>query len=441
VDSVVVAIIAGLPWSLGRSPEAAVISSLPGARPLAPAFPALTCPAQATLTTGAPAARHGIVANGLFDRDYLRVSFWEQSGRLVQGTRVWQDLKARKPGFTTALLFLQNSIGAGVDAVVTPAPVHRADGSIVSSCYARPRGLYEELAAKLGPFDLAGYWGPMASIKSSRWIAAAAREVFLKLRPNLLFVYLPHLDYPLQRLGPDSPAIRDELKLVDSLVGEIRDWSRAGGAELVVLSDYAMTQVSGAVMPNRILREAGLLEVREVDGREYLDVAASAAFAMADHQVAHVYARAGAVAAARAALGGAPGIERILGGPEKAEYGIDHPRSGDLVLLSSTDRWFAYYWWHDDAKAPDFARTVDIHRKPGYDPCELFFDPAARAIPLDPSLVKGSHGLAPRPVCVQRTGRDEREMAFIAGPPAHRRDGEFSEAGGVAGYLSDLFTT
>jgi len=424
---VVVVNIAGLSWAMG-SDRAAVptIAGLPGAAPLRPSFPAVTCSVQATITTGRPPAAHGIVANGLFDRDFLQVRFWEQSDSLVQARKIWEIARDRDSEFTCAILFWQNSIGAAADVILTPAPIHKHDGGMVPSCYSRPAGLYDKLAARLGPFDLTSYWGPMASIKSSQWIASAAREVFHQAKPSLTLIYLPHLDYPLQKFGPGSPRTREELKATDELALEIKQWAKAGGAELIVLSEYGMTPVTGAILPNVLLRKAGLIEVREVAGMEYLDVAASRAFAVVDHQVAHVYARPGSVKAARAALAGADGIEAVLADPEMAELRIDHPRAGELMLVSRPDRWFAYYWWEDHAKVPDFARAVDIHRKPGYDPCELFVDMATRSISMDTSLVKGSHGRLPD---------DPAHMAFFAGAP-HAGDAVAAED--VAGIIDTL---
>jgi len=411
VRKLVVVNIAGLSWDLARHDAMPTTANFPGARPMRPLLPAVTCTMQATLTTGAAPAGHGIIANGLFDRDFQAVRFWEQSARLVQTPRIWQTARERKPDFTCAMLFWQNSVGADADIVLTPAPVHKADGGMVSSCYSRPTGLYDELEAKLGPFDLMSYWGPMASVKSSRWIASAAKEVFDLFAPDLTLVYLPNLDYPVQKLGPSAPELREHLEQTDALVAEISAWARAGGAEVVLLSEYGMTPVSGAIFPNRILRQAGLLEVREVAGMEFLDIAASKAFAMVDHQVAHIFTKPDATPAARAALEGVDGVGAILDSSGKKAAGLDHPRSGDLVALSAADRWFAYYWWEDAGRAPDFARTVDIHRKPGYDPCEMFIDIATRSISLDTSLVRASHGLVP-----ERLG----SMAYFACEAAGR---------------------
>jgi hypothetical protein len=151
---------------------------------------------------------------------------------------------------------------------------------------------------------------------------------------------------------------------------------------------------------------------------EYLDPMTSRAFAVADHQLAHVYVRRPEdLDATREALRSLPGIDQLLDDEGKKANGLDHPRSGELVAIAEPDAWFTYYYWLDDARAPDFAQLVEIHRKPGYDPAELFMDPedpyvrlkAAKAIarkklgmryrlavvPLDPSLIRGSHGRLP----------------------------------------------
>jgi hypothetical protein len=157
---------------------------------------------------------------------------------------------------------------------------------------------------------------------------------------------------------------------------------------------------------------------REPLGWETLDCGASRAFAVADHQIAHVYVRrAEDVSAVAELLRRTAGIEQVLDRAGQREVGLDHERSGELVAVAAPRAWFTYYFWLDDALAPDYARTIDIHRKPGYDPVELFVDPrlafpklriAARlaqkllgfryymdVIGLDASIVKGSHGRLP----------------------------------------------
>jgi len=309
-------------------------------------------------------------------------------------------------------------MGASTDWTVTPRPAYPADGRKIPDFYARPPALHGRLRAALGEFPLFRFWGPGADIVSTEWIAAAAALVMREERPDLALCYLPHLDYALQKSGPEHPSIPAEAAAVDRAAAPLLDLAREQGRAVLVVSEYGICAVSGAVHPNRALREAGLLEVHANATGEHLDPLASRAFAVCDHQVAHVYASDEASRRkAEEVLGALPGVDRVLGGAGRTAAGLDHPRAGDLVLLAKPDRWFAYYHWLDDAAAPDYARTVDIHRKPGYDPVELFLDPAkplvkarlaakvaARKagfrnlldfIPLDASLVKGSHGLLP----------------------------------------------
>ncbi len=359
---------------------------------LEPPFPAVTLPVQATLTTGRSPAEHGIVANGFYRRDFEDVSFWEQSGRLVAGgsPRLWEAAREKRPGQRSAVLFWQLSLYAGADLVLSPKPIHTAAGEIWSVCYSRPPALFEGLRRKQGEFDLKTYWGPLASIASSQWIAGATMEVLARDEPpDLVLTYLPVLDYVHQKEAPKSAAARAELARLDQVLGTLFAAAARSGHAPVVLSEYAITEVSRPIYPNRALREAGLHADREVNGREYLDTGDSRAFAVVDHQVAHVYVR------ERTDLKAAKGVLLGLDGVE-GEEPIAHARAGEIVLAAKRDAWFAYPWWQDDARAPDFARTVDIHRKPGYDPCELFFDPPTRGISLDAKRVKGSHGAVPR---------------------------------------------
>lgn len=357
-----------------------------------PSFPALTASMQATITTGQSAARHGMIANGLYDRRRYAVDLWAQSHKLVEGERIWDTLRDSMPDAKTGVICFQNIMFSGCDVLLTPAPKHLHDGKLISSCYTKPIGLYDELAAEIGEFNLMQYWGPMAGIGSSQWIAKAAAKIWNKFELNLLFVYLPHLDYCLQKFGPDAPQIQPELKALDELVGGLV--AEAGAENVAVISEYGMTPVSGAVGINRLLRKGGYISVREVGGMEYLDMGMSRAFAMVDHQVAHVFFNdPSAVSEVRSLLEETEGVGRVLGETGKKELCIDHPNAGELVALSDPDKWFSYQWWLDPKKAPDFAYTVDIHNKPGYDPQELFFDPVNKCIAQDSSLVKGSHGL------------------------------------------------
>ncbi|HUK82827.1 MAG TPA: alkaline phosphatase family protein [Verrucomicrobiae bacterium] len=367
--------------------------------PMRPSFPAVTCSVQATLLSGKPPSQHGIVANGCFNRETFEVKFWEQPAALVQAPRLWDML----PGCKTAVLFWQNSMFAHSDIIITPRPLH-LDSGLMQWCYSKPAGYYEEVAREIGDFKLQSYWGPVASLASSRWIGRAARFTWRKHKPNLLLAYLPHLDYSSQKFGPDSPQAQQAMREIDALVGELlQEFSRE--AEVIVCSEYSLTPVNGALYPNRLLRDAGLLRVREIAGKEYLDFELSDAFAMVDHQIAHIYCKSNAIAAANQALEGEASAEprrngRLALQSTAIEFThIDHPRSGELVAIAPRDKWFAYYWWKDWAKAPEFACTVDIHRKPGYDPCELWFDwprfLRTHRLPTtatNPELVKGSHG-------------------------------------------------
>lgn len=384
-------------------------------RPMTPVLPAVTCAVQSSMLTGKSPREHGIVGNGWFDRTMNEVQFWKQSNPLVQGEKVWESARRRDPTVTTLNMFWWYNMYSSADWSVTPRPMYKADGRKIPDCYGEPPELRDELQAKLGRFPLFSFWGPASSIASSRWIADATMLAHAKHQPTLTLVYLPHLDYPLQKLGPDDPRIRDEVASIDAVVGDLLDHFRARGVRPIIVSEYGIEPVDDAVYLNRILRREGMLRVRQEEGLELLDAGASLAFAVADHQIAHIYVkRAEDVAKMRELIEAVPGVDRVLDRDAQREHGLDHERSGELVAIAEPRRWFSYYYWLDDAKAPDFARTVDIHRKPGYDPVELFLDPKLRApklaiasklarrklgfrtlldvIPLDGSLVRGSHG-------------------------------------------------
>ncbi|MDA1017256.1 MAG: alkaline phosphatase family protein [Planctomycetota bacterium] len=389
------------------------------ARPMQTVLPAVTCTAQSTMLTGTMPRDHGIVANGWYFRDLAEVSLWRQSNRLVHGERLYDAARQRDADYTVAKMFWWYNMYADVDWSVTPRPSYPADGRKVLDSYSQPAELKDELQSTLGTFPLFKFWGPTAAIESSRWIADASVEVMQRHRPSLTLVYLPHLDYNLQRLGPHDPRIHDDIRAVDAEAGKVIAAARELGAEILVVSEYAITAVDQPVHINRVLRDHGYLSVRrEPLGWESLDCGASRAFAVADHQVAHVYVRRSEdIETVAELLGKTDGIDQVLNRQQQAACGIDHERSGELVAISAANAWFTYYFWLDDALAPDYARTVDIHRKPGYDPVELFVDPkltfpklrvAGRllqkmlgfryymdVIGLDASIVRGSHGRVP----------------------------------------------
>jgi predicted AlkP superfamily pyrophosphatase or phosphodiesterase len=365
-------------------------------RPLQPVFPALTCTAQATLRTGQPPACHGMPANGFFDAALRKPFFWEQSSALVQGPRIWEAFRDR--GGTVALAFFQQSLGEAVDQLVSPAPVHTHGGGMLMGCYSKPDDLAARLTRTAGrPFRLRHYWGPLASVKASDWIAdAVAGLLSAPDAPDLCLTYLPGLDYDLQRFGPRHPKSVKALAVVRRELEHLFAAARANGYEVLAFGDYAITATeNGAVFPNRALRDAGLFAVRRIKGMCYPDFHQSAAYALPDHQIAMVSCfEPSALPRVADALRSLDGVAQVLDRARQAERGVDHPRAGDLLLVARPGRWFAYPWWQDAREAPDYARHVDIHNKPGYDPCELFFGRTPFSVSLDTAKVKGTHGLA-----------------------------------------------
>ena len=414
---------------------------------VAPAFPAVTCTAQSNYLTGKSPSQHGIVGNGWFNRELAETQFWKQSNHIVQGQKIWEALRAGNAKATCANCFWWFNMYSSVDYAITPRPMYPADGRKFFDVYSWPYSIREEIKRDLGEFPFFGFWGPVAGIDSprgkadcaTRWIAESAKWIENKYSPTLNLVYLPHLDYNLQRHGvyakgsagsplpaggahgvtrPTNPLIHRDLREIDAIVGGLIDYFTERGVQVVLLSEYGITNVDMPVHLNRIFRTQGWLTVKDELGLEILDAGASKVFAVADHQVAHVYLNDPTLEnSVRAVLEKTPGVEKVLGKAEKIAAGIDHPRGGDLIVVARENAWFTYYYWLDDARAPDFARTVDIHRKPGYDPAELFLDPkiplpklkvAGRllqkklgfrmlmdVVPLDATLVKGSHGRRP----------------------------------------------
>ncbi len=406
---------------------------------IAPAFPAVTCTAQSNYITGKLPSEHGIVGNGWFNREFAETQFWKQSNQVVHGQKIWDELREQSdlvtrhlPPVTSANCFWWFNMYSSVDYSITPRPMYPADGRKFFGVYSWPYSIREEIKKDLGEFPFFSFWGPAAGMDSpqgkaeaaSHWIAESAKWIENKYSPTLNLIYLPHLDYNLQRHGTYAPsgnlnpAIHRDLREIDAIVGDLIDFFGKRDVPVVLLSEYGITNVDTPVHLNRIFRERGWLTVKDELGLEILDAGASKVFAVADHQVAHVYLNNPSLEnSVREVLEKTSGVEKNLGKPEKIAAGIDHPRAGDLIAVARENAWFTYYYWLDDACAPDFARTVDIHRKPGYDPAELFLDlkiPAVKlkiawrllqkklglrmlmdVIPLDATLVKGSHGRRP----------------------------------------------
>jgi predicted AlkP superfamily pyrophosphatase or phosphodiesterase len=425
-----------------------------------PVIPALTCSAQSTYLTGLPPAKHGVVANGWYHRELAEVQFWKQSNHLVHGRKVWEELRENHPGFTCAKLFWWYNMYSSADYSITPRPMYPADGRKVFDVYTHPFSIRPEIKKDLGEFPFPTFWGPAAGVASphggpdaaSRLIANSAKWIEERHQPTLSLVYLPHLDYNLQRLGPTHPDIRQDMVAIDAIVGDLIQFFQSRSVRVMLLSEYGITPVDTPIHLNREFRKQGWLTIKEELGLELLDYGASRAFAVADHQVAHIYLNDLSLESrVRAVVEKTPGVAQVLNRAEQAAIGLDHPRAGDLVALARENAWFTYYYWMDDHVAPDFARCVDIHRKPGYDPVELFLDPDLKfpklkilrrllqkklgfrmlmdVIPLNATLVKGSHGIKPR---------SEKDFPLLIADSAALVDSSHLEPTQVYGLIKQL---
>lgn len=375
-----------------------------------PMLPAVTTSVQSTYVTGKWPSEHGIVGNGWYDKNDVEIKFWKQSNKLVQAEKIWDRAKREDPSFTVSKMFWWYNMYSTADYSVTPRPDYLADGRKMPDCYSHPASLRDELQKELGQFPLFKFWGPGADITSTRWIADASVFTDKKYNPRLTLIYLPHLDYCLQKYGIDIDKISSHLKEIDTVVKDLINYYITAGARIILLSEYGISNVSNPIHINRVLRQQDLIGIRVERGLELLDAGASKSFAVADHQIAHVYVNDLSVYdTVKRIVQNVPGVAQVLDKQQQAAYHINHERSGDFVLMADEKSWFTYYFWTDDSVAPDYARVVDIHKKPGYDPVELFMTSKARAaykllrkkvglryvmdvIPLDATLVKGSHG-------------------------------------------------
>ena len=370
---------------------------------LAASFPAITWPVQANMLTGKLANEHGVIANGFFWRDKHEVEMWTAWNDKIQQPQLWDHLHRGSSPKKSAVWFPMLSKGCGADNICMPAPIHNPDGSESLWCYTKPVELYGELRDSLGHFPLKHFWGPLAGIPSSKWITQSAAFAAKKFSPDFFYIYVPHLDYAAQKSGPNSPGALQAVVELDGLLDEFFQSVSALNADatFLVVSEYVITEVKHVLYPNRILREAGLVVVKPEQSDkpfEQLDFIASQAWALVDHQFSHIFVRdrdSSVISRVVDLFKNQVGVAEVLAGDQLAKYGLNHERSGDVVVISNSTSWQAYYWWQDDALAPSYARTVDIHRKPGYDPVELHFDPVNRCIPLDATLIRGSHGAPP----------------------------------------------
>jgi predicted AlkP superfamily pyrophosphatase or phosphodiesterase len=407
-------------------------------------FPAVTTTAQSAMLTGKEASEHGIVGNGWYFKDLAEVGFWKQSNAIVESPKIWEVLKARDNSFTCANSFWWYNMYSSVDYSMTPRPHYPADGSKILDLYSSPKQFHYDIEKDIGKFPFFNFWGPKAGIASSKWIANAAIKVQQQYMPNLHLIYLPHLDYNLQRLGPNDPKIAQDLREIDQVVKKLCLEFKTLKTEFMIVSEYGITSVEQPIHINKELRKKGYITIRNTFDYELLDCGASEAFAVADHQIAHIYVKDNnKLSQLKAELEQIPGVESVLDEQSKITHGIDHSRAGDLILIAKKNAWFTYYYWLDDNKAPDFARTIDIHRKPGYDPVEMFLDPNKKfmslriiskilkkklgfrmlldIIPLKPELVKGSHG---------RLSKDKEDWPIVIGQ---------SELIKESKYLTDVY--
>ena len=363
-------------------------------------FPAVTCTVQASFRTASAPADHGMVANGLFNKQLKKVLFWEQAASQIAGPRIWDNFKTN--GGTVGIMFWQQSLGEDADIILSPSPIHKHHGGMIQDCYSKPAGLYDLLKNKTGgPFNLMNYWGPLASPKSSQWIADATSSLIAdkEKSPNLLFTYLPALDYDLQRFGPNNPRCKKSWIAVSEQIKQLTDTAKENNYEILIFGDYAITACEhGAVHPNKALLDAGLLGIRDIKGMQYLDLYASRAFAVADHEIAHIHIADNAdIPAAKAALEALPGIETVITPATTGLAPVEQcltttPTSGELLAVVKDGYWMSYRWWDNPKQAPDYASHVDIHNKPGFDPCELFFGWPPGSITSNENRVGGTHG-------------------------------------------------
>ena len=359
-------------------------------------FPCVTWPSQSAVLTGKRPNQHGVIANGFYWRESQKVEMWTAWNEVIEQPQIWDVLKEQ--GKTSLAWFPMLSKGCGADYVCMPAPIHQPDGSEDLWCYTKPQEFYGELLEEFQHFPLQHFWGPMANIKSTQWIADSAVKAIEKFAPDFNYLYFPHLDYAAQKTGPDSDDAIQATRELDNLISSFTNSvTEVVGDDVLwmIASEYVITPVDHVLYPNRMLREAGFLKVKTLDGLEHIDFEASKAWALVDHQFSHIFVKNASnenINRIHEIFETADGVDEVLVGDNRQKRAMDHKRSGEVVVISTHNSWQAYYWWLDNELAPAFASTVDIHRKPGYDPIELHFDFANKKVPLDATLAKGSHG-------------------------------------------------
>lgn len=379
-----------------------------------PILPAVTCSIQTTYLTGKWPSEHGVIGNGWYNKEQAEIQFWKQSNHLVEAPSIWEEARKINPDFTCANMFWWYNMYSTADYSLTPRPQYRANGLKKPDCYSFPSSLRDEIQDKLGTFPLFDFWGPRTTIKSSQWIADASTYVHDQYNPTLQLIYLPHLDYCMQKYHADSQEVQKDIKELDELLKGLIEFYENKNITPILVSEYGISPVSKPIHLNRIFRKQGWLSIRNENKKELLDAGASKVFAVADHQVAHIYCSPQLEENVLKLLKKTQGVEEVLDKEEMQKRNLWHKRSGNFMVVAKKEAWFTYYYWLDDKKAPDFARTVDIHNKPGYDPVEMFLNTEKKGIklkiiaklllkkigfrvlfdfiPLNANLIQGSHG-------------------------------------------------
>ena len=409
-DHVVLVSIPGLrPRDLRHMPGLRSLVAAGDQAPLVPSFPCASWPVQANLLTGQLPRRHGVIASGCYHRQQGDVELWNSSSDIVSAPMIWDTLRDHHPELISAAWFPMVAGSCRSNYVCSTQSHYLQQPDEQDACDTRPGQLYNTLRHELGSIPQADAGQTEMQFDTSAWMARSASRVAHSVQPHLFYLSFSHLLETAQQHGPDSPNTRDALAELDRALGILIDGFQSAyeGRNLLwlVTSEFVITPVDHVSYPNRRLREAGLLEVKNLADGEHLDLDNSLAWAFVDHQYAHVYVKDSTSSIIREVtrlFTREAGIDQVLCGPELADLHLDHPRSGEVVLISSPNSWQAYYWWMEDAHAPQFARqpTGSI-MKPAIDPLELYADRRDGTIPLNTKLIQGSYG-APASTDAQR---------------------------------------
>jgi hypothetical protein len=260
------------------------------------------------------------------------------------------------------------AMNTDADYTVTPRPLYCADGRKLPDCYSFPLDLRARFTSDFGPFPSSSSGGrPPRSLPAS---GSPGRPWPSKSSSGRACNWSTCRTWTTACRNWDHDGdIAQDLAEIDALCGRLLDFFEERHCRVVILSEYGITPVSRPIHPNRILREAGLISLKVDLGRETLDPGSSRAFAVADHQLCHVYVRDRKdIARVRELFTGLPGVEQVLDDAGKRAHGLDHERSGELVLLAAADSWFTYYWWLADDDGAGLCPDGEYPRQAGLRP-------------------------------------------------------------------------